>query len=597
MSQRVDAPTICGPPIDSTRALYAGCLVFVWYHDAEAGEEGWFHAQVVRARSRVCVRYTDSGSYEVLEAEEATDRLRVIRRVRCRSTAHPPARTPHPSRHGRVRQPAVVLDGPRAIQTPAADGGAADEGSGTTTTAIPPAQAARAGSQPRPERRQPLEASKTSAEPRISPSVRVRTSVSAHAPLREDEEVKERASDPLPLGNPPSAIHPTSTRQVATGQRCWVRFDDSSKGHIGWYLGRVEQVSANVLVRFKGGSTEKIFPENFPERLRLLYLTPDEPLGRRSSTQADDTAETIRPEPVPHGRAFSRATFNDTPHSSVACFSRQDQITWDLCSGPWKSYSLSCNRDVDDVIALSVDCEALYRPDVACKLEEWNPWRFMMSNYAVDHGNRILLPYHVHASPPCTTYGFMAWFHRRSRADVVAGEKSSAEAHDADRCLRALSFFISQCRRRSIPTTFSVENPENSLLFRFPDLVRTQMHQVTVDYCCYGSSVMKPTTFALTPVLADRAVQSWAVRCERDNRCGSMRVEGRNPLTLNHGSEANYSDKQSKIPALLCLLLIDNWRQHHLPKRSADDNYCTISMDAARCLSGEWEEAAKKKFM
>ena len=164
------------------------------------------------------------------------------------------------------------------------------------------------------------------------------------------------------------------------------------------------------------------------------------------------------------------------------------------------------------------------------------------------------------------------------------------------RASRALAFFIIQCRRHSLPITFSIENPESSLLFSLPFIVSTKLEVITVDYCCYGGSCQKPTSIALSSPLADLAESGWAVRCAYDGSCGAMSVTSRHPFRLGHGAEASYGAEHSRIPDLLCSLLCDSWVKHHAPLRLSQPDYCTVAYDSARALSGEWVAAQRLGF-
>ena len=49
-----------------------------------------------------------------------------------------------------------------------------------------------------------------------------------------------------------------------------------------------------------------------------------------------------------------------------------------------------------------------------CPLLRWNPFNFMLQHYMI--GDRVLLPLHMHASPPCMTFSSRTQhIHHRSR--------------------------------------------------------------------------------------------------------------------------------------------------------------------------------------
>ena len=425
--------------------------------------------QVVSATNLLHVQYLSSGEAESLTVDELGPRVRARRRVRLRSNAYERAPAVYRSRAGRVRDRprVVVIDGPRPtvaiaprdsvapISSPSGGGS-----SGSHAQRLPSIV------------RQRLVSSKISDPPPPSrqPVLQIRTSASGHAPLSPisetfadriagleqliaaadvslcsvhrshvstllqhlDQRLRElwrrsnssgsaladEAPAPLPSHSSPGVVPTLQTLSV--GQICWVLYDDAAFAS-GWHRGRVESVTAVALVSFATGSTEKIAPQFFAERLRVEYLASSPAVHTAASACAKRRAA----QPLLCG-------LTDKPHASRVTFSRRDLLCWDLFSGPWKSVSLSVNRGLARGVCLSLDSNPNCSADITSRLEDWNPWDFVLRHYSIGHPRRCLLPFHVHASPPCTTYGFSHPFHGRSRAAPAADANSSPLARSAD---------------------------------------------------------------------------------------------------------------------------------------------------------------------
>lgn len=301
-------------------------------------------------------------------------------------------------------------------------------------------------------------------------------------------------------------------------------------------------------------------------------------------------------------------------------------LSVDLCSGPFKSVSLSANLNLSSAVSVSVDIEAAFTPDVVSDIRLWDMWGFLLANCLSAEAGRVHLFLHVHASPPCkcaafrpaspfrgparllrrvptcprraasagTTYVMLNNdCNRRSGANPAAGYHSRPAARIADDVVRTLAFLVRQCARHCLPVTWSIENPEASQLWNLPVMKSLfedgLLVAVHVDYCMYGNSAEKPTIFAVSPLLAATR-GTWAWRCKRrEGNCGAFRrASPESPA--KHGGPLSHSLLHSAIPSILCGLLNCAWRRLHSPSRVNDTKYGTITADHARRLQLEWRD-------
>ena len=296
----------------------------------------------------------------------------------------------------------------------------------------------------------------------------------------------------------------------------------------------------------------------------------------------------------------------------------------DLCSGPFKSVSLSANLNLSSAVSVSVDIEAAFTPDVVSDIRLWDMWGFLLANCLSSEAGRVHLFLHVHASPPCkcaaarpaspplrparvphrvptllrrvasagTTYVMLNNdCSRRSGANPVAGDHSRPAARIADDIVRTLAFLVRQCARHCLPVTWSIENPEASQLWNLPVMKSLfddgLLVAVHVDYCMYGNSAEKPTIIAVSPLIAATR-GTWAWRCRRrEGNCGAFR-RASPKSSAKHGGPLSHSLLHSAIPSILCGLLNCAWRRLHSPSRVNDTKYGTITVDHARRLQLEW---------
>ena len=130
----------------------------------------------------------------------------------------------------------------------------------------------------------------------------------------------------------------------------------------------------------------------------------------------------------------------------------------------------------------------------------------------------------------------------RSPRQPAATPGSRPEALVADQLVRLLAFYVRQCHRHHLPTTFSIENPVASMMWNLPcvqSLVdEGLLYFVDVDYCMYGCPAVKPTRFAVSPALYFRR-HEWARRCTPGARCcGAATTRSGAAITRGKGAPA-----------------------------------------------------------
>ena len=271
-------------------------------------------------------------------------------------------------------------------------------------------------------------------------------------------------------------------------------------------------------------------------------------------------------------------------------------LSVDLCSGPFKSMSLSANRNLASALAVSVDLEGTFTPDVAADVRAWDVWGFLLRNCLSSVAGRVHLFLHMHASPPCTTYVMLNHpCNTRTGKSPAAGTHSRRAARVADAVVRMLVFLVRQCFANDLPVTWSIENPEASQLWNLPCMKALfregLLVKVHVDYCMYGNAGAKPTIFAVSPLLAATSPR-WAWRCRRsEGNCGAFRRESPG-ATAVHGGPLSHTLLHSAIPAVLCGLVNCAWQRLHSPSRANDPAYGSVSVVTARQLQAEWRAFA-----
>ena len=310
----------------------------------------------------------------------------------------------------------------------------------------------------------------------------------------------------------------------------------------------------------------------------------------------------------------------------------QTLLLWELFSGPYRSMTRAAGC-FPDIASFAVDWEARFTADLHADLSRWSPWQYMQEHYSFLQGTHARLPHHVHLSPPCFAFGLAAaGAHGRGVGLTIAGSHSSIHALLADALLATWCMFIEQCWDARLPTTFCVENPVGSYLWKHPAMARLLQRNILVSihvcYCRYGGSGKKPTVLAVSPPLASAggpeattadgqppgstpASPLWALRCHGNGDCAAVSASATEKgaqeptVTTTHRGPAVYRLEECAIPPALCVLLHLSWRSHHGRLRLAWEkshpganvlsaaSYAVIDSDSIRRLSFEWGMAKR----
>ena len=361
--------------------------------------------------------------------------------------------------------------------------------------------------------------------------------------------------------------------------------------------------SGTLRLKRRSGQAVIVNADDVPSRLRHCRQTMRTARRLRRMLDRVAAARAARPPPLVSRVAKARAAglkrnplasrrfFSELRESRRSGVDPNQLLCLDLCSGPFKSMSLAVNRHLDSSLAVTVDLEESFSPDVAADLRTWDLWGFLLQNCRSDKG-RVHCFVHIHASPPCTTYVLLNnEVNTRSASNPVAGPHSRPAARAADEVSRTIAFLVRQCALCGLPTTWSVENPHGSMLWKLPCMKKLfadgLLEPARVDYCRYGNAGAKPTVFAVSPTLSGERA-SWAWKCSRrDGNCGAFRRASPQSAPY-HGGPLSHKLIDSYIPATLCGLMSCAWVRIHSPQRCNDTNYCTITVDTARQLQAGW---------
>ena len=288
-----------------------------------------------------------------------------------------------------------------------------------------------------------------------------------------------------------------------------------------------------------------------------------------------------------HDRPFSARVAGraDGRRADLSC---DDLLMMDVFSGT-KSMAMSAQA-MFRTWGVSVDQNADFSPDVLTEFTRWNYCRFWLEHLRfVDREMQqmVWLPLHIHFSPSCTTFSCgSAWLSGRSQDAPYADAYATGIAFNADQCIHDMVFLIMLLRRYGAVTTFTIENPASSLVWRLLDSIMGAdlggvLDSESVDYCMYSSGNRKPTTIGHSPCLGN----GWARRCNRSGACGGMRhVDG----ALVHGSPGAFGIHTATMPRELCDGLNQAWRSHHSALRAANPGHGAMTLEAVEAMQSEW---------
>ena len=283
-----------------------------------------------------------------------------------------------------------------------------------------------------------------------------------------------------------------------------------------------------------------------------------------------------------------------------ADLSSDDFVMADFFSGT-KSMAMSAQR-LYRTWAVTVDVQEAFSPDVVSDFLDFDLWGYFLEEFsfvAADGSTMVWIPLHFHLSPSCLTYSCgSGWLSGRSRLSPYADGLATEAAHNADACVVDIAELIRFMRSYGCVTTFTIENPGGSFLWRVlegllgddlggegdeegaadgssPALTRTVVH-----YCAYGASFRKPTVIAHSPCLG----RGWARKCDNvSGSCGAMRGGV-------HGSPGGFTLRDAGIPRALCDGLNLAWRAHHFPLRAENPLHGALPVETVLAMQEAWQQ-------
>ena len=397
---------------------------------------------------------------------------------------------------------------------------------------------------------------------------------------------------------------------VYVGMPVSVRFDDTSDGacRSGWHDATVYAISrATLSVRYEDGTHERIPHDDCPGRLALragvlAKLQAYAGLRRRADAAAAARLDAPTPARAESGKAAAASAgancsarpFLGRLAGGAPKLDSTTLLILDLFSGPFKSIARAANDRHNNVLAATLDIEHSFDPDFVADFRYADIWGLLLRWCVARDGSTVFLPVHIHSSPACQTYVNVSnACNPRSAARPAAAPTDPPRHRAADACTQSLVFLILQLRIWGLPTTFDVENPQASLLWRYPAVRELSTAYappiariVSADYCCYGHRGRKPTRFAVSPEL-DTA---WARTCDGTGSCGSMSAApgAGAAAALRHLGPTSHGIKDAAIPSPLCDDIVRAAVRLHAPRRLRNPLYCTATVDFCRARQMEW---------
>ena len=289
-------------------------------------------------------------------------------------------------------------------------------------------------------------------------------------------------------------------------------------------------------------------------------------------------------------------------------------LQWEICSGAAQSFSTAARNGFANITTMTLDIDDNTDPDVHADWSHFNPWRRKLRWPAYKVGNhRLRVEDHLHISNDCGSR-CMRSRHLHRKKDSGYMQPRTDRAKCADGCAEATAFYIQQhVREKRLTTTFTIEQPSPGDMFRMKSYMQltcstktspAALKKVCIDYCAYGGSGKKPTQILCSSVLPT----DWAKRCRRmrGNHKEVTPVGGCGAITGCRGSKKHvgrrcgHSAKDGKLPLLLTLEIINEWRSHHAAAKKAMQDkgkktYGSITKRLAQKLANEWDTWAKNR--
>ena len=265
-------------------------------------------------------------------------------------------------------------------------------------------------------------------------------------------------------------------------------------------------------------------------------------------------------------------------------------LLWDVCSGPHKSMALAAEDAVEGMQALTLDCNPLFCADVTMRFEDWDPFGFMLAHYTV--GDQVMMPYHIHFSPPCATFCVQTQGLHGRQADQPGGHAQSAPVVFAANQL-VLSFVQFMQAMAEIPgaaTTYSIENPAGKLWEYLAAVGATGLIKHVVNYCRYGRKHKKTSHIMLSSGLKHFRGKT-CITARQDPQCGicgAVRYDESGDL-VHPGSDGGATIEDARMPVLLCGDIISAFMEyHHLARLSAPRQYLVVPRRFVEHAAAQW---------
>ena len=261
-------------------------------------------------------------------------------------------------------------------------------------------------------------------------------------------------------------------------------------------------------------------------------------------------------------------------------------MIWDICSGPFKSIAMAAENMFADVHALTTDVNPIFSPDVVTPFERWDPLAYMLQHYRV--GDYVIMPYHYHASPPCTTFCTQSQgIHGRTATEPNGRWGALPIAAQANLLVAAIVAFMKILQALpNVNLTFSFENPAGTFWDYLQMLQPEGLIKHNACYCRYGMTDRKSTHIILSENVRDFRAKTCITSRQHPQRgiCGRAHADG--------GGAAAAGGKtiqDAMIPPLLCGDILTAVMEHHyVSRRDSRQHYNIVHMQDLLKAQAAW---------
>ena len=168
-----------------------------------------------------------------------------------------------------------------------------------------------------------------------------------------------------------------------------------------------------------------------------------------------------------------------------------------------------------------------------------------------------------HMAPPCSTFSGARRSDAHGSVPVLRTESKpegwgDAKAEEGNVCARRAAAV--GARQVSLGNLFSIENPEDSLMWRLPELQKLSgmrgVHRVVLDQCARGGMARKRTALLTNaPWLA-----ASAARCEDAPPHKHVKLEGK-VWSHKYHKQTRYTGEAAEYPWALCSRWAELWKE------------------------------------